>query len=234
MAGKIIAVVNQKGGSGKTTVSMQFGGTLALRGKRVQVIDGDEQNSAVEWASMAPEGKPFPAKVVNLAAAGRKIHQEIKKFYDDNDYIIVDCPPAAESPVSKSVLLVADLALVPFIPDGLNMAAAVRIRDTIEDAQVMNPNLKALLILNRVEPSTKLTMEVMDLIPEFNMARATTKLHKRTHFPETFLLGATVHVLKSKAKDAIEEIEDFTDEVINFLESVDSNKQMKLVEGGKG
>jgi len=217
MSAKIIAVVNQKGGSGKTTVTMQTGGTLALRKKVVLIIDGDDQNSAVEWASMAPEGNPFPARVFNLAAAGRKIHQEIKKYHDDYEYIFVDCPPAAESPISKSVLLVADLALVPFIPDGLNMSAAVRIRDAIEDAQIVNPNLKSLLVLNRVESKTNLTNEVLELLPEFNMPQSKVKLHKRTHYPETFLIGSTVHSLKSKARDAIDEIEAFTDELVEFL-----------------
>jgi len=223
MPAKIIALINQKGGCGKTTVSMQLGGTLGLRGHRVQIIDGDIQNSAVEWASMAREGEPFPAKVVNLAAANRKIHQEIKKFYNDNDFIIVDCPPAADSPVSKSVLLVADLALVPFIPDGVNMTAAIKIRDAIEDAYIMNPSLKSLLVLNRVESHTNLTKEVTDLLPEFNMPKAETKLHKRTHYAETFLLGSTVHILKSKAKEAIDEIEKFTDEVLKFFDDAEKS-----------
>lgn len=225
MAASIIAVVNQKGGSGKTTVSMQLGGTLGRRGKIVQIVDADEQHSAMEWASMAPEHTPFPTKVVSLAAAGKKIHQEIKKFYLENDFIIVDCPPAADSSVTKSALLVADLAIVPFIPDGLNMAAAVKIRDTIEDAKIMNPNLRSLLVLNRVEPHTKLTNEVIKLLPEFNMFQAKTMIHKRTTYPETFLVGATVHILKSKAKDAIEEIETFADEVIEFLKLPTNNAE---------
>lgn len=234
MTAKIIAVVNQKGGSGKTTVTMQCAGTLALREKKILIIDGDDQNSAVEWASMAPEGTPFPARVFNLAAAGRKIHQEIKKYYNDFEYIFVDCPPAADSPISKSVLLVADLALVPFIPDGLNMSAAVRIRDTIEDAQVMNPNLRSLLLLNRVEAKTNLTNEVLDLLPDFHMSQAETKLHKRTYYPETFLTGSTVHSLKSKAKDAINEVESFTDELLTFLKKplVDSQIKEKEVVNG--
>jgi len=227
MLAKIIAVVNQKGGSGKTTVSMHLGGTLGLRGYKVQIIDGDEQNSAIAWASMAMEGNPFPAKIMSLAAAGRKIHQEIKKFYEENEYIIVDCPPAADSPITKSVLLVADLAIVPFIPDGLNMEAAVKIRDTIEDAKIMNPHLRGMLLLNRVEANTKITMEVVKLLPEFNMYKAKTKLQKRTHYAETFLLGATVHILKSKAKEAIEEIERFADEVIEFVNN-SGNEEIKI------
>ena len=174
--------------------------------------------------------QPLPYFEDGLVKSGKTnepfaiVHQydrdpEIKKFYEGNEYIIVDCPPAADSPITKSVLLVADLAIVPFIPDGLNMTAAVKIRDTIEDAKIMNPYLRGLLLLNRVEPNTKITMEVMKLLPEFNMPKANIKLHKRTHYAETFLMGATVHNLKSKAKEAIEEIEAFTDEVLEFLNS---------------
>ena len=227
MTASIIAVVNQKGGSGKTTVTMQVAGTLALRKRNVLIIDGDEQSSALEWAAMAPEGEPFPAKIFNLAAAGRKIHQEIKKYIHDYEYIFIDCPPAAESPISKSVLLVADLALVPFIPDGLNMSAAVRIRDAIEDAQIMNPNLRSLLALNRVEPKTILTNEVLELLPNFNMPQAKTLLHKRTHYPETFLTGSTVHSLKKKAQAAIDEIEKFTSEICDFLKKPLSESQIR-------
>ena len=217
MKTKIIAVVNQKGGSGKTTVAMQLGGCLALRGHKVQIIDGDSQNSAIEWASMASESSPFPARVVSLAAAGKKIHQEVKKFYGDFDYILIDCPPSADAPVSQSSLLVSDLALVPFIPDGLNMTAAVRIREAIDDAQILNPNLKCLLVLNRVEPLTKLTSEVLQLLPDFKMKCARSKLHKRTAYSESFLIGGTVHALKRKSKESIDELERLTDEVIKYL-----------------
>lgn len=217
MTAKIIAIVNQKGGSGKTTIAMQFGGTLSIREAKTLIIDADEQNSAVEWAAMAPEGNPFPSRVFNLAKAGMKIHQEIKKFIDDYDFIIVDCPPAADSPVAKSALLISDVALVPFIPDGLNMLAAVRIRDTIDAAKVLNQDLKSLLVLNRVETNTTLTKTVIDLLPQFNMTVAHTKLHKRTHYAESVLSGATVHIFKSKAKEAIEEIEQFCDEILNFV-----------------
>ena len=217
MTAKIIAVVNQKGGSGKTTAAMQIGGTLSLHHKKTLIIDADKQNSALEWAAMAPEGIPFPSRVINLAKAGMKIHQEIKKFIDDYEIIIIDCPPAADSPVAKSALLVSDLALVPFIPDGLNMLAAVKIRDTIDATRVLNENLKSLLVLNRVEPNTTLTKTVVDLLPQFNMSTANTRIHKRTHYAESVLSGATVHIFKSKAKEAIEEIEHFCNEVSCFI-----------------
>ena len=171
------------------------------------------------WAALAPEGIPFPSKVCSLAKAGRKIHQEIRKFFDDFDYIIVDCPPAADSPVAKSSLLVADLALVPFIPGALDMLAAVLIRDTIEDVKILNPNLISRLVINRIEPQTTLTQTVLELIPNFNMDILNSKIHKRTAYGEAVLSGTIVHNLKKKAKEAIQEIEDLTDEIITVINS---------------
>ncbi|MEH2402833.1 ParA family protein [Nostoc sp.] len=52
---------------------------------------------------------------------------------DDYDYIIIDCPPAADSPVPQSALLIADLALVPIMPSPLDMWAAVGIRQVIQN-----------------------------------------------------------------------------------------------------
>lgn len=221
MAAKIICVCNQKGGSGKTTIAMHIAGALSLRGVKTLVVDGDEQSSAVEWAALAPEGMPFPSQVCSLAKAGRRIHQELKKFIIDFEYIIVDCPPAAESPIAKSSLLVADLALVPFIPGALDMLAAVQIRDTIEDVKILNPNLISRLVINRIEPQTLLTQTVLELIPNFNMKVLNCKVHKRTAYGEAVLSGTVVHNLKKKAKEAIQEVESLVDEIINIMNSTD-------------
>ena len=72
MAAKIIAVVNQKGGSGKTTVSMQLAGALARRKNKVLVVDADPQGTATRWAASALDETPFPASVVGLSAASTK------------------------------------------------------------------------------------------------------------------------------------------------------------------
>ena len=83
MPAKIITVANQKGGSGKTTVSMQLAGTLARRGYRVLVVDADPQATATRWAASASDEIPFPASVVGLSAANEKVHREVRKFIDD-------------------------------------------------------------------------------------------------------------------------------------------------------
>ena len=76
MRAKIIAAVNQKGGSGKTTLSMQLAGALARRGHEVLIVDADPQGTATRWAASAEDEKPFPATVAGLAAAAGKVHHE--------------------------------------------------------------------------------------------------------------------------------------------------------------
>ena len=86
MAAEIIAVTQQKGGVGKSTIAMHLGAAFHEKGKRVLVVDADGQNTLVHWTSASSDsesGIPFP--VVNLSEFGGQIHREIKKFVGDYD-----------------------------------------------------------------------------------------------------------------------------------------------------
>ncbi len=102
MTAKIITVCNQKGGSGKTTLSMQLAGTLARRKNKVLVVDADPQGTATRWAASASDENPFPASVIGLSAANEKVHREVKKFVGDYDFIVIDCPPAQIRPCRRA------------------------------------------------------------------------------------------------------------------------------------
>ncbi len=217
MTAKIITVVNQKGGSGKTTISMQLAGALARRGNKILVVDADPQGTATRWAASAEDQTPFPASVVGLSAANNKVHREVKKFVDDYGCIIIDCPPAADSPVPQSALLIADLALVPLIPSPLDIWAAVGIRQVITNVSDINESLKARLVMNQCQPNTTLAQEALDVLPEFGIELAKTYLRHRQVYRQSAVFGQTVHNFGSKATAAIEEIESLTDEVLDIL-----------------
>jgi chromosome partitioning protein len=234
MAAKIIVICNQKGGAGKTTAALNLAGELGRTGNKVSIIDGDEQSSMVEIASLAPEDNVLPAHVIGLWKAGRKIHQEIKKFIYDNDYIIVDCPPAASSPIAQSSLLIADIAIISFIPGTIDALAAPKIRDAIEAAQVTNPNLKAFLLLNRVEESWSISHQIIDLLPKFKMPLLKTRLTKRAPYVESPGIGNSVHALKDrkdKIEPAISEVKAFTKEVISILSGNYNPSDYEVSEG---
>ena len=224
MTAKIITVCNQKGGSGKTTLSMQLSGALARRGNKVLVVDADPQGTATRWAASAEDETPFPASVVGLSAASSKVHREVKKFVDDYSFILIDCPPAADSPVPQSALLIADLALVPIIPSPLDMWAAVGIRQVIENVSEINETLQARLVINQCQPNTNLAKEALEVLPEFGIELCKTYMHQRQVYRQSAVFGQTVHDFGSKAADAVSEIESLTDEVLGMMEGRESQK----------
>jgi chromosome partitioning protein len=217
MTAKIITVANQKGGSGKTTVSMQVAGTLARRGNKVLVVDADPQGTATRWAASADDENPFPASVVGLSAANEKVHREVKKFIEDYDFIVIDCPPAADSPVPQSALLIADLALVPVIPSPLDMWAAVGIKQVIFNVLDLNETLQARLVLNQCQPHTTLAQESLEVLPEFGIELAKTQIRHRQVYRQSAVFGQIVHNFGSKANAAIEEMEALVNEVLSIV-----------------
>ncbi len=225
MQAKIIAVVNQKGGAGKTTVSMQLAGTLGRRGYKTLMVDADPQGTSSRWAASADDNKPFPATVIGLSAAQGKLHREVKKLIADYDYIVIDGSPAADSPIAQSALMIANLALVPVIPSPLDIWASVGIRKAIEDAADLNEDLMSRLVVNQCQPNTSLTKDILDLLPEFGIAVAGSQLHQRTVYRQSAVFGQTVQDFGAKALPAIIEVEMLCDEVLDLLNGKGSKRR---------
>lgn len=217
MTAKILAVTNQKGGCGKTMVAMQLAGGLSRYG-RVLVVDADAQATATRWAASAPEDQPFPAVVTGLAAAGAKLHREVRKLLSDYDYILIDCPPSVDSPIPQSAMLISDLALIPIIPAPADLWATAGTRVLLEQAAVLNDGLRALLIPNMV-PRTRLSDEVLATLGDYDLPIARAQLGQRTAYRESQAYGTTVHTLP-RARDAVEEMEGLLLEVRAILDEV--------------
>jgi chromosome partitioning protein len=214
MSAKIIAVVNQKGGAGKTTLAMLLAGSLADRGKRVLVADADAQNTAVHWSGM---GAGFPAEVEDVSGEESKLHKALRKRAEEFDYIVIDSPPAATAPVTASALRAAHLALVPVIPSPLDLWASVRIREAIALARNKNPELEARLVVNQMQPNTILAREVLGMLPEFGIPMLAASLKSRTAYRQCAALGGSILMLGSRAALAVMEVDALRREVEGLL-----------------
>lgn len=214
MSARVIAVVNQKGGAGKTTLAMLLAGSLADRGKRVLVADADTQNTALHWAGM---GAGFPAEVEDLSGEEGKLHKALRKREDAFDYIVIDSPPAATAPVTASALRLAHLALVPVIPSPLDLWASVRIRDAIAHARGKNPELQARLVVNQMQAHTLLGREVLAMLPEFGIPLLEASLKSRIAYRECAAMGASIRALGSRGALAAMEVDALRREVERLL-----------------
>lgn len=218
MLAKVISVINQKGGCGKTTITMNLASTLAIRhNKKVIVIDGDSQASATMWAGCAPDESPYPCNVVSLANAGGKAHRGILNFMKDYDIIIIDCPPSKESEFNASSLLVSHLALVPIKPSSTDLWAIEGILKLINAATTTNQNLITRLLPNMCEPNKNLSNSILNFCKDNeDVELLNVKINNRSIYGEVALSGSSAYFSKnSKAKN---EIALLADEIISLIQ----------------
>lgn len=215
MTSRLISIVNQKGGCGKTSVTMQLAGGLAAHGLSVLVVDADESNNAMVWASLAPDDAPFPATVVNLAGAGGKVAQEVRKHIAHYDVILCDGPPSASSPVTQSLAVLADLVIIPVQPTGNDDNSLAAMLRVVEQAQTVNPNLQVRLLFNRVQPQTRLHRALMDRMGSRGVAPFEASFGNRVTYSECMVAGTTVLGFGDEAAEG--EVLSLTAEVMSLM-----------------
>lgn len=226
MAARTIVCFNQKGGAGKTTLSVHLAVGLSLRGFRVALIDTDEQETASKWAAQAPEARPFEPAIFSLSAHEGGVHRQIRKHIDDYDFMVVDCPPALRSQAPASAMLVAQLALIPVIPAPADMWATAAAKELAQKAKVMNEGLIIRTVPNMIQ-RTKLADDVMAVLAEDEEIPTTNaKLGSRSAFRECQLLGTSVHAVASKNSPAVEEVESLITEVLQLLDCPQSAEEV--------
>lgn len=149
-------MVNQKGGVGKTTVSVNLAAELTAHGKTL-LLDADPQRSSSGWTQRAPAEKPYPADVCT-ADSESDIFKVRSLPYD---FVVIDGPPSLESPRMDASLAVAHVALVPVTPSVIDMMsmmeATVR---SVQKALRKNPDLLYAVLINRKLPGTTMAQEI--------------------------------------------------------------------------
>ena len=143
----IVALLNQKGGVGKTTLALHLAGAWALQGHRVTVVDADPQGSALDWSEQrAKEGGPRLFGVLGLARD--TLHREAPEIVRGVDHVVIDGPPRIAG-LMRSALLAADLVLVPAQPSPFDGWASGEMLNLIREARIFRPELIARFVLNR-------------------------------------------------------------------------------------
>ena len=106
----IIAIVGNKGGAGKTTLSVNLAAGISNQSS-IAVIDADPQGSSLQWRAIAGDNVHFPVYAPTFS-----LKQQAESYSSKNDVVLIDCPPSVKSPQSVSVLEFADIAIIPVQP----------------------------------------------------------------------------------------------------------------------
>ncbi|NYE18058.1 ParA family protein [Microbacterium immunditiarum] len=193
---KTIAIANQKGGVGKTTVTMQLAATLSRR-HRVLVVDVDPQRSTMWWAENAVERLPFDFAGSQQPGVLARLH----RLDIDYDFVVVDTPGNLEAAsILETVLDAADFVLVPQTPEPLAVDPTER---TIQ--RLIEPRgLRYSVLLNRIDPripsQLKFWTERLDTdwgVPRFETHWRQYKIHA-----EAPVLGQLVTSIPDNQRNA--------------------------------
>jgi chromosome partitioning protein len=154
--GTTVALANSKGGVGKSTVSVHLAGWCHERGLRTGLVDADVQGASSLWLHEAvPEIPVFRLQTPD------EILDQVPRLAVQFDVLVLD-GPAGLSEVTRAVLLLANLALLPCGPSALDLRAAQEaIRVVRQAQQIRGGPPQAVLIPNKLQVQYRLSQEML-------------------------------------------------------------------------
>ena len=186
----IVAFLNHKGGVGKTTLALHVAGAWAAQGKRIVVVDTDSQGSALDWSEQRiKEGLPRLFDVLELARD--TLHVEAHEIARDAHHVVID-GSSHSAALMRSVMLAADLALVPAQPSPFDGWAAGETLRLLQEAQRFRPQLTARFVLNRCVARSLIASEIAAVLAKHDPPALAARVGQRVAFADAARTGRLV------------------------------------------
>ena len=209
----VIAVLNGKGGTGKTTISTNVAGCLHKQGNRVLLVDSDPQGSARNWYAMQPEEADLPAVI---GVDGPMLHKTIPTLTNNYDYILID-GAARLTDITASAIRASDFILIPIRHSGFDLWAVESLVDAIKSRQmIMDGRPKAAFVISFQAQGSRLAQSIDAALVDLGLPVFSARTSRRVAYEEAGGLGLTVMDLSGRDK-AAHEIETMTRELIQQL-----------------
>lgn len=191
---KVIAVLNQKGGVGKTTLATNLAAAAYLAGKKTLILDLDSQGSALDWYHARSEESKL-AGLATLRADRALAASKIRSIGTGFDQVFIDGPPRLGK-VTRSAATAADLAVIPVKPGAYDLWALQETLATLDEADATRGDLgiaplPRVFVLTQAVPRTN----VMKAAPKALGAMGTVSpvvVHSRVIYPESASRGESV------------------------------------------
>lgn len=208
-SGMIVAIVNSKGGVGKSTLAGSLAGWLHAHGHSVILADCDTQQSSSEWISEAIPTLP----TVRLTNADQVL-DELPVLAREADFVIAD-GPGSQTETSRALLMWADLAIIPCKASMFEARALDKNTNFVRQAQAIRqgpPN--AVAVLSMVGKEYRLTRDMLDAAQALQLSVANTAVTLRQAYADAPGQATFVWQMGYAARDAAEEIDSLFRELL--------------------
>lgn len=206
----IISFLNQKGGVGKTTLAVHTAMALALRKRKVLLVDADPQGSALDWSASRETPALFP--VIGLPT--KNLHKEIPAHKANYDDIIIDGPPRVNE-LARAAIMAADIVVIPVQPSPYDVWAAKEIVVLLKEASVFKEKQKSVFAINRKIVNTAIGRDVAEALEGYEIPVLSAAVCQRVAFAESAAQGSTV-LESDPTSTASQEINALLDEILAF------------------
>jgi chromosome partitioning protein len=211
----IVTFGNTKGGTGKSTLSVNLAIRLAAKTKKVLLVDGDEQRSAVNFTELrSSQVSDYTA----IALYGSSLRTQINRLKPDYDVIVIDVG-GRDTGSFRAALTLTDTLIIPVQPRTFDVWALDAVAALVNDAQAMNPNLKAYVCLNLAEAQGKDNAFALTTISDYTFTIIKQPIMRRKVYPISTSQGKSVFECKPMDRKAIAEF----DAALSFLYPQDSH-----------
>jgi chromosome partitioning protein len=183
----IIGVLNQKGGVGKTTISVNLAHALARMGHRVLLVDADPQGSALAWSAVRAAEPLFP--VVGMPKP--TLHKDLPEIARDYAFVVIDGAPRVNE-LCRAAIMASDFVLIPVQPSPYDVWASEEVVNLIREARIYKEGIQAAFTINRKIVNTAIGRDVTSALAAYDFPILDVALCQRVAFAESAAEGNTV------------------------------------------
>mgnify|MGYP000491652459 FL=1 len=212
----IILVGSQKGGVGKSTISVNLSAALATQGKDVVLVDTDRQSSSSNWSEDRSENSQLP--IVNCVQKYDNIRASLVDLNGRYEYVIVDAA-GRDSRELRTGLVAADILLMPVRPSQFDLDTIPTMRDMVADVkEELNPELKffAVLSMGPTNPVINESEDARNFLNEYpEISLLSTIIRERKVYRDSISSGRGMGVVEFDNTKAKLEITSVLNEMLN-------------------
>ncbi len=183
---QVIAVLNQKGGAGKTTIATHLARVLQLGGADVLLVDSDPQGSARDWAAVR-EDQPVPVVGIDRPTIERDL-----KSIGHKDFVVIDGAPQAAN-LAVSAIKASNFILIPVQPSPYDIWATADLVELVKQRiELTDGKLQAAFVVSRAIKGTKIGAEITEALSGYGLPVLNSRITQRVSYPSTAAIGTTV------------------------------------------